>query len=136
MIGKTGYDNQGRVVANKIGPSEIEMQLSEELNWIDGVFDFDKFYVEGGIAKLIPLKPSDLHVFDYVIKGWVVKEDVAAAMQREQRDKLLTATDWTQGADVPQSTRNKWAAYRQALRDVPQQPGFPTEVIWPAKPAS
>lgn len=53
---------------------------------------------------------------------------------REERNKLLAETDWTQALDVPQATREAWAAYRQALRDVPQQPGFPTNVTWPIRP--
>jgi len=58
----------------------------------------------------------------------------AAAEARALRDQLLAATDWTQMPDVPQATKEKWAAYRQALRDVPQQAGFPNVVQWPTKP--
>jgi len=58
----------------------------------------------------------------------------AAADARGFRDQLLAQTDWTQAADVPQATKDKWASYRQALRDVPQQPGFPDNIQWPAKP--
>lgn len=53
---------------------------------------------------------------------------------RIRRDQLLAATDWTQAADVPQAIKDKYAAYRQALRDVPQQPGFPDNIQWPVKP--
>jgi len=37
---------------------------------------------------------------------------------RHQRDRLLTASDWTQTADAPVD-RAAWAVYRQALRDAP-----------------
>ncbi|MFS8930937.1 tail fiber assembly protein [Cupriavidus taiwanensis] len=57
-----------------------------------------------------------------------------AAMVRAQRDALILATDWTQLPDVPEETRLRYAAYRQALRDVPQQPGFPRDVSWPVPP--
>lgn len=57
-----------------------------------------------------------------------------AASVRSSRAELLAETDWTQLADVPQATKDLWAAYRQALRDVPQQAGFPENVIWPQKP--
>lgn len=50
---------------------------------------------------------------------------------RNQRDLLLAETDWTQCADISQATKDKWAPYRKALRDVPQQAGFPFDVIWP-----
>lgn len=57
-----------------------------------------------------------------------------ADLVRGNRNALLASTDWTQQPDVPQATRDKWVAYRQALRDVPQQPGFPSDVVWPEKP--
>jgi hypothetical protein len=57
-----------------------------------------------------------------------------AANARAERNCLLSETDWTQVADVPQTTKDKWAAYRQALRDVPQQTGFPDNIQWPSKP--
>lgn len=52
---------------------------------------------------------------------------------REQRDTLLTQTDWTQVADAPVD-KAAWATYRQALRDLPQQDGFPVMIVWPTKP--
>jgi len=52
---------------------------------------------------------------------------------RTQRDALLAETDWTQVADAPVDAQ-AYADYRQALRDVPQQAGFPSDVTWPSKP--
>lgn len=53
--------------------------------------------------------------------------EAAAAMARTRRNRLLVACDWTQVADVPLTTgeRAAWAAYRQALRDWPDAPGWP-----------
>jgi len=55
---------------------------------------------------------------------------------RAQRNQLLTASDWTQGNDSPLSTESKsvWAAYRQALRDLPGVTSDPTSPVWPASP--
>jgi len=53
---------------------------------------------------------------------------------RGQRDVLLQASDWSQLPDVPQSIRDKWTPYRQALRDIPSQSGFPFNVTWPTSP--
>lgn len=50
------------------------------------------------------------------------------------RNARLLETDWTQLPDVPEATRNSYLEYRQALRDVPSQPGFPNDIIWPEKP--
>jgi hypothetical protein len=55
------------------------------------------------------------------------------AEARAQRNQLLTASDWTQVADAPVD-KAAWATYRQALRDIPQQEGFPTVIVWPDKP--
>ena len=59
-------------------------------------------------------------------------EEVASSV-RIERDKLLTQSDWTQVADAPVD-QAAWATYRQALRDIPQQAGFPYSVTWPTKP--
>lgn len=55
---------------------------------------------------------------------------------RAQRDALLSACDWTQMPDSPLSEEEKAAyqTYRQALRDVPQQEGFPETISWPEEP--
>lgn len=52
---------------------------------------------------------------------------------RKQRDTMLSASDWTQVADAPVD-KAAWAIYRQALRDVPTQVGFPDNVVWPIQP--
>ena len=52
---------------------------------------------------------------------------------REQRDALLKDSDWTQVSDAPVD-QQAWKDYRQALRDVPEQEGFPTDINWPTKP--
>ena len=52
---------------------------------------------------------------------------------RAMRDSLLTQSDWTQVADAPVD-QAAWATYRQALRDIPSQSGFPNEITWPTEP--
>lgn len=58
-----------------------------------------------------------------------------AATARAVRDELLRATDWTQLPDAPTATRDRFLVYRQALRDVSTQPGFPHTVNFPSCPA-
>jgi len=58
-----------------------------------------------------------------------------AEMAREDRNRRLKQTDWTQAPDVPEATRTAWLSYRQALRDVPTQSGFPAEITWPTPPS-
>ena len=52
---------------------------------------------------------------------------------RDDRNKRLADYDWTQLADAPVDDL-VWAAYRQSLRDVPSQAGFPWDVTWPEVP--
>jgi hypothetical protein len=52
---------------------------------------------------------------------------------RQQRNSILSACDWTQVADAPVDSL-AWANYRQALRDLPQQPEFPWNITWPSEP--
>ena len=56
----------------------------------------------------------------------------AASSIRATRDDLLKETDWMALSDVTLSA--EMSAYRQALRDITAQEGFPNEVIWPVKP--
>jgi len=51
---------------------------------------------------------------------------------RNQRDRLLSQTDWMALSDNTMTPA--WTSYRQALRDITKQEGFPFSVDWPAKP--
>lgn len=58
----------------------------------------------------------------------------AEAEARAERDKRLTLCDWRACSDLVLS--QAWAAYRQQLRDVPQQEGFPDVIVWPEVPSN
>lgn len=59
--------------------------------------------------------------------------DAAAATQaRTTRDTKLSESDWMGLSDVTMS--DEWKTYRQALRDVPGQSGFPYDITWPTEP--
>lgn len=60
-------------------------------------------------------------------------ESQKAKEVRTDRNKRLAESDWTQLADAPVDVA-QWSVYRQALRDVPQQEGFPFNVVWPTAP--
>ncbi len=61
--------------------------------------------------------------------------DLAAKM-RARRNKALAASDWTQlpDAPIPAARKKLAAAYRQDLRDIPEQSGFPGDITWPVAP--
>jgi len=60
-------------------------------------------------------------------------DEQQATSIRNERNKKLSESDWTQVADSPVD-KAAWATYRQALRDVPAQSGFPWDVAWPTQP--
>jgi hypothetical protein len=62
-----------------------------------------------------------------------MKDAEQAKSVRSSRTQLLKDCDWTQIAD---STADKaaWATYRQALRDITGQAGFPWTITWPESP--
>lgn len=61
------------------------------------------------------------------------RTDEQAGNIRNKRNEKLTDCDWTQLPDSPVD-KATWAVYRQELRDVTNQAGFPWEVIWPTQP--
>lgn len=79
-----------------------------------------------------------------IAKAWRTREQIeqereaqAWASLRAERNRRLAETDWIMLPDAPVpagTTREQWQAYRQALRDVPQQPGAPYDVTWPEPP--
>jgi hypothetical protein len=86
-------------------------------------------------------------VFDTDAQRWsqvwsvrdMTEEEIAArnaaqeASVRSERNDKLAECDWTQLPDAPVD-QAAWATYRQALRDVTVQEGFPWNVIWPQEP--
>lgn len=89
---------------------------------------------EGGNLVLEPMTPQE-----QAGAGQITIETAAVILAMEvraDRAALLSSTDWTQVSDSPLSAdeRARWAAYRQALRDVPEQRGFPWTVEWPKRP--
>nr|DAJ51578.1 MAG TPA: tail assembly chaperone protein [Caudoviricetes sp.] len=64
------------------------------------------------------------------------KREEAEKSVRAKRDSLISETDYLLASDYPISAEDLEAVkvYRQALRDVPQQEGFPFDVVWPDLP--
>lgn len=69
-------------------------------------------------------------------KGELKTDEEYAAEAREKRNALIAETDFMAMPDYPLDEEKKAAvlAYRQALRDVPEQAGFPRQIDWPVKP--
>ena len=68
--------------------------------------------------------------------GELKTDEEFASEVRSKRDKLLSETDYMMMKDYPLSSEKEQqlAEYRQQLRDITKQPGFPRQITWPEKP--
>ena len=83
----------------------------------------------------IPFTAEEEAEWDAMEAAYAASADTRKAAEiRTERNTKLAATDWTQAADVPQSVKDSYTPYRQALRDLPTQTGFPNEIVWPVAP--
>lgn len=84
-------------------------------------------YIQDGWAYTVEVQPKTQEELD-------ADTEAEAARVRAARNTKLTECDWTQGKDIPDTVSNPWAFYRQELRDIPNQSGFPWIVVWPDAP--
>jgi len=93
---------------------------------------------ENGSQLSIPIAVGNRHYDEIVEQGLAIAAYTPPAITwadvRSERDGLLAATDWWAVSDRAISASE--AAYRQALRDVPQTFASPADVVWPTKPAA
>lgn len=77
--------------------------------------------------------------WDTAARRWLPQPTLAAreADARAQRDRRLAACDWVvaRATERAEPVPAGWATYRQALRDVTAQAGWPDAITWPAPPA-
>jgi len=82
----------------------------------------------------IPFTAEEESQWEAEQAAWIANSDTRKAAEvRSERNAKLAATDWTQVADTT-ADKTAWATYRQALRNVPTQAGFPNTVVWPEAP--
>jgi hypothetical protein len=85
------------------------------------------------------IKGEDLIYREEIISQSVDEENrhkALAKAARSERNYHLSTTDWTQLTDTALDDGSMviWQSYRQALRDIPQQSGFPASIEWPEMP--
>jgi hypothetical protein len=76
-------------------------------------------------------------LFDWIdVRSDQEKYNFASSSAKVTRKELLVQSDWTQIANNPLTLeqQQQWATYRQALRDITAQSGYPFNIIWPTPP--
>ena len=107
-----------------------------------GDFNAVKRILDDGTITSIPMDENNTDYIEYL--EWAKSNTVEAADDlltwdyiRSKRNSILRDTDWTMttGATVNQT---EWAAYRQAIRDIPQtyKDKTPSDVVWPSEPST
>lgn len=134
----TIYNQTTGQISKVVQTNEIELQLQEDESYIEGSYDDVTYYIEDNEPVEISAKPSPYAEFDYATKEWVLNSALAIADVAQKRQKLLIASDWTDTLSAKtrlgDALYNQWQTYRQALRDITDQAGYPLNVVWPAAP--
>ena len=148
MTYTVSYDENGTVhQVSTGGIQEGTSSLYREIEVDHQVWPHDGYVVDGcwvayqpEVAKRKAEPPPYACEWCPVTFQWIDKrglqEKINEAVRDVQRKRnvLLQSSDWTQLPDVPIATKKLWATYRQTLRDIPSQPGYPLEVAWPVQP--
>jgi hypothetical protein len=130
------HDSTGKIISfGECDGSAVQLQaVPQGCTLLEGVKGhWDTHYVNNNAVVDKPTRPSSNHVFDYATKSWQPDATYALAQVRSLRNSLIAQTDWTQLSDIPAETKALWEPYRQALRDVTNQPD-PFNIVWPTPP--
>lgn len=140
--GQTMYESEFRAYQLANGGPTWDVTTNEVLDSLgaDVVFEGPQaqptryqFAFRDGVEQIEGKWYTKYAIADLDAEGIAQKDAEQAKNIRENRDKMLFESDWTQVADAPVD-KEAWAIYRQALRDLPTQAGFPWEMAYPEKP--
>lgn len=135
----TIYKQTTGQIARTVYTDDIGLQLAEGESYIDNSYDDTLYYILNNEAVQIPAKPSAYAEFDYSTKQWVLNPILAIREVKSKRSQLLLGSDWTDTLSAKnrlgETLYDQWQTYRQALRDITTQSGYPYTVVWPTTPA-
>lgn len=112
-----------------------ENSLVEVISWEDfdreteNLVTVEPYVKDSKVYTCLKVAKTEQEVQEYTNSQKLAAENQV----RFQRNQLLKDSDWTQVADAPVD-KTAWATYRQALRDITSQEGFPFSVVFPTPP--
>ena len=108
-----------------MAPEMLPAHIQDGLAALEGAYDARTNRVDTDSGEVISMDAPD-------------QTEELARVARYRRERLLVLTDWvvTRAAERGESIETDWREYRQALRDVPQQAGFPSAITWPEAPSA
>lgn len=141
--GRVMYENEFRAYQKSIGGPTWDQTTTEVLEVLgaDVVFEGPQalptryqMAFRDGVIQVDGKWYTKYSVADMDADGIAAVDAQQSKSIREERNHKLTSSDWTQVDDAPVD-KVAWAKYRQALRDVPMQSGFPWDIVWPTEPS-
>ena len=110
-----------------------EMSVRDGVEEIDGQW-FSRFVVGPTFTDTTDVEGNVTSAADNEAAYRASVDAEASSKYRDQRNKLLADSDWTQLADSS-ADASAWATYRPALRDLPTTDGWPHNITWPTEPS-
>jgi hypothetical protein len=106
-------------------------------SYIEGDFPREFYYIDNGNPVAIPDIPVN-YIFNYNTKQVELDLVTAKVKVLNIRQQLLEGSDWTDTVSAQtrlgETLYNSWQTYRQELRDITLQAGYPLEVVFPSPP--
>jgi hypothetical protein len=136
------YDKITGKILNIVETNDISLRLaSDNQGYIEGYYDPFRYYIINNQAIEMPARPDSSYAeFDYTTKQWFLNPDLAIREILSRRKQYLIASDWTDLLSAKirlgDTVYNQWQTYRQQLRDITNQAGYPLNVTWPTQPGS
>lgn len=137
------YDISGRILQKFCITTESLPDNTDNLFYLrlDNIeFDLTAFRVDISTKELIelPYFDKEYQYYDYQANSIKIDSGKLDIILRNNRENSLLTSDWTELPSaltrLGEAKVNEWQAYRQALRDIPTQPGYPENVTWPQQP--
>jgi hypothetical protein len=141
------FDSDGNI--QNVGTcleSVFHLYKSDDVTYVAGIASSNINYVLNGVLK--EYTPEELTLksnspglgYKWIGKDrvWVDvnSRELTENVVKEKRNQLLFDSDWTQIPNNPLTAQQQtnWATYRQQLRDITIQSGYPFNIAWPTKP--
>ena len=131
------FNESGEIISYmSCDEDDIDAQCKPYIEAYINKEDIVNYYIQDGELIKKPENPYVYGIFNYISKEWEFDTEKASIEIDIQRKQLLNETDWTDtvSAQTRLTNYSEWQVFRQALRDITQQPGYPENVIWPEPP--
>jgi len=125
MIVKTAYEKDTGNLLYSVEGNEgfLVAQDTDDIGFVDGSYDSTTYRVVNG--SVVHKSAEEIEAQE-IARAWIEL--------KSERNRRLANSDWTQVSDAPVD-RAAWAAYRQALRELPDNTPDPFNPVWPVPPS-